>query len=552
MELKVLFNTARSATIEIADGGKYHTQKKYRLTLNGKDYGTTDVVITNLFGLKPDKEYELKVYSIDSVAENETTTKEKVAAGEIDATEDGQEAVHEAADAGKEAAAITFRTDSESFTLNVRAFGAKGDGETDDTLAIQTAINACPPNGRVLIPKGVYMFTCLFLKSGLRLELMRDAVLKNDGRTDRLPLLPGVIQSYNEDSEYILGSWEGNPLDQHVSLITGLCVQDVVLYGEGTIDGNASVDGWWNKARIKTPPFRPKMLFLNHCENIRLQGLLFANSPCWTLHPYFSKDLAFYGVEVHNPADSPNTDGIDPESVDGLLIYGAKLYTGDDCVAIKSGKIYMGKTYKSPSRNITIRHSLLMRGHGSITIGSEIAGGAKNVLIENCVFDGTDRGLRIKTRRGRGKDSVIDDITFRDIEMKGVLTPVVVNSFYFCDPDGHSSYVQNREAMPVDARTPEIGRLTFEQLDCRDCHAAAAWIDGLPEKKIGEIVMRDVRVSFANDAQPSVPAMAEGIDPCSRAGLHITNAKSVVLENVRIAGCEGEEIVAENVDEIKR
>ena len=105
----------------------------------------------------------------------------------------------------------------------------------------------------------------------------------------------------------------------------------------------------------------------------------------------------------------------------------------------------MGKTYKSPSRNITIRHSLLMRGHGSITIGSEIAGGAKNVLIENCVFDGTDRGLRIKTRRGRGKDSVIDDITFRDIEMKGVLTPVVVNSFYFCDPDRHSHYFQNHD-----------------------------------------------------------------------------------------------------------
>ncbi|MBR3338419.1 MAG: glycoside hydrolase family 28 protein, partial [Lachnospiraceae bacterium] len=213
-------------------------------------------------------------------------------------------------------------------------------------------------------------------------------------------------------------------------------------------------------------------------------------------------------------------------------------------------KIYMGKTYKTPSQNITIRHSLLMRGHGSITVGSEIAGGAKNVLIENCVFDGTDRGLRIKTRRGRGEDSVIDDITFRDIEMKGVLTPVVVNSFYFCDPDGHSSYVQDRSAKSVDWRTPEIGRLTFEQLDCSDCHAAAAWIDGLPEKKIGKIVMRNVAVSYANDAQPFVPAMAEGIDACCRAGLHITNAKSVVLDNVRISGCEGEEIVTENVDEV--
>ncbi|MBQ3407533.1 MAG: glycoside hydrolase family 28 protein [Lachnospiraceae bacterium] len=536
MELKLLFNTARSATIEINDGGKYHTQKKYRLTLNGEDRGTTDVVITNLFGLKPDEEYTLKVYSVEAALENE-----------IKAAEES-----DAVPAGRDAAALVFRTFSESFTLNVRAFGAKGDGETDDTLAIQTAINSCPPDGRVLVPKGVYMFTCLFLRSGLKLELMKDAVLKNDGRTDRLPLLPGVIQSYDEKSEYILGSWEGNPLDQHVSLITGIGVHDVVLYGEGKIDGNASVDGWWHKSRIKASPFRPKMLFLNHCENVRLQGLLFANSPCWTLHPYFSKDLAIYGTEVHNPADSPNTDGIDPESVDGLLIYGAKLYTGDDCVAIKSGKIYMGRTYKTPSRNITIRHSLLRRGHGSITVGSEIAGGAKNVLIESCVFDGTDRGLRIKTRRGRGRDSVIDDITFRDIEMDDVLTPVVVNSFYYCDPDGHSSYVQNRELMPVDARTPEIGRLTFENIDCRGCHAAAAWIDGLPEKKIGEIVMRDVRVTFADDARPSVPAMAEGIDACCRAGLHITNAKSVVLENVRIFGYEGEEIVQANVDEIKR
>ena len=519
MKVELIFKTARSATLLLADGGKYHTTRPYRLTLNGIDRGITDVVITNLFGLKPDEEYELEVAPADGSAEP---------------------------------AVLTFRTEPETFTLNVRALGAKGDGTTDDTLALQTAINACPENGRVLVPKGVYVFTCLFLKSGLRMELMKDAVLMNDGRTDKLPILPGVTQSYDEQDEYILGSWEGNPLDQHVSLITGLYAKDVILYGEGTIDGNASVDGWWNKSRIRVAPFRPKMLFLNHCEDVTVQGLLFANSPCWTLHPYFSKNVAFYGTEVHNPADSPNTDGIDPESVDGLKIYGAKLYTGDDCVAIKAGKIYMGRTYKSPSQNITIRHSLLRRGHGSITIGSEIAGGAKNVLIESCVFDGTDRGLRIKTRRGRGKDSVIDDITFRDIEMDGVMTPVVVNSFYFCDPDGHSSYVQDRGAKPVDERTPEIGRLTFENIDCRDCHAAAAWIDGLPEKKIREIVMRDVKMAFANDAKPALPAMAEGIDECRKRGLYITNAETVVLENVHITGYEGEELYAENVDKIVR
>lgn len=125
-----------------------------------------------------------------------------------------------------------------------------------------------------------------------------------------------------------------------------------------------------------------------------------------------------------------------------------KFSLGDDCIAVKSGKIYMGKKYKTPSENIHIRQCLMENGHGAVTVGSEMAGGVKNLVVEECRFYDTDRGLRIKTRRGRGKDAVLDQIIFRKIDMDQVMTPFVINCFYFCDPDGKTEFVQSREKMP--------------------------------------------------------------------------------------------------------
>lgn len=143
-----------------------------------------------------------------------------------------------------------------------------------------------------------------------------------------------------------------------------------------------------------------------------LCGVTFKNSPSWTLHPYFSDNLKFYGLTINNPSDSPNTDGLDPESCKNVDIVGVKFSLGDDCIAVKSGKIYMGKKYRTPSENIHIRQCLMENGHGAVTVGSEMAGGVKNLVVEECRFYDTDRGLRIKTRRGRGKDAVLDQIIF--------------------------------------------------------------------------------------------------------------------------------------------
>ena len=303
MEVKVICHTARSAVLEIEDGGRYFTKKPYRVLLNGKEALVTEKTITGLYGLKPEESYRAEIF-------------------------DGEEKAGEA----------EFQTDYEFVTLDVTRFGAKGDGEQDDTHFIQAAILACPENSRVLIPAGTYRITSLFLKSHIRLELAKGAELKAFTEKEKFPVFPGIIESYDEKSEYNLGSWEGNPLPMYTGIICGVGVEDVVIYGQGTINGNASGENWWKNAKGYRDVFRPRLFFINHCKNVSLQGVTCCNSPAWTLHPYFSDDLSFIDLNIKNPSDSPNTDGLDPESCKNVEILGVRFSLGDDCIAVKSGK----------------------------------------------------------------------------------------------------------------------------------------------------------------------------------------------------------------------
>lgn len=501
MNLKLIMNTARSATVEIADGGVFYTKNQYEVYVNGVYHMTTDRVITNIFNLRPETEYEVSV----RVGEEEVS-------------------------------AVTFQTNYEFVTLNVRDFGAKGDGVHNDTAYIQAAILACPKESRVLIPEGTYLVTSLFLNSNVTIELQAGArILAHTDRT-LYPIFPGLIESYDEEKEYNLGTWEGNPLKMFAGIITGVNVENVVIYGEGTIDGNANFENWWHDPKTMRIAWRPRLFFLNQCENVKVQGLLFKDSPSWTIHPYFSDNLGFYGCTLNNPHNSHNTDGIDPESCKNVDIIGVHFSLGDDCIAIKSGKIYMGKKYKVPSSNIRIRQCFMENGHGAVTIGSEMAGGVNHVKVSECLFRRTDRGLRIKTRRGRGEDAVLDEIVFENIDMDHVMTPFVANSFYFCDPDGKSDYVQSREYHPVDERTPSIKHLAFRNIKATNCHVAAAYFLGLPEKKIECVEMRNVYVNFAEEPTADVPAMMCGIEPCTKMGIFAENVEELILDNVVVEG----------------
>lgn len=501
MEIKLIYKTARSVTAELVDGGIYETEEAFDVLLNGKPVSTQKKIIFSLYGLKPGTVYELQLKQGEAVSNK-----------------------------------LAFVTETEFVTLNVRDFGAKGDGLSDDTTPIQAAIACCPKNSRVYIPRGVYKITTLFLKSDLILEIGKNAILAAETDPERFPVLPGIIESYDERDDYNLGSWEGNPLNAFASIITGIYVSNVHIIGQGTIDGQAGFDNWWQNTGDRNGVYRPRMIFLNSCSNITVQGITVQNSPAWNIHPYFSDNLRFLDIRVLGPANSHNTDGIDPESCNHVEIAGVYISVGDDCIAVKSGKIHMGRKFKTPSQNILIRQCCMEAGHGSVTLGSEIGAGVKNLEVRDCLFLGTDRGLRVKTRRGRGQDCVLDEIVFRNIKMDGVKVPFVVNSFYFCDPDGKSDYVSSKEPLPVDERTPKIKALRFYDIECRNAHFAAAYIYGLPEQMIETIQMKNVAVSFAKEAETGMAAMMIGCEPSCRQGIFIQNVADVQMENVRVEG----------------
>ena len=498
-EIIAVFN--RSVTIERKNTERFETTDPCGILINGEVYAQTNRNVFTIDGLIPDTEYEICV----------TPGNEKK----------------------------SFRTKKESYLLNVKAFGAKGDGVTADTAAIQAAIMACPAEGTVYFPAGTYFTGPLFMKSHMTLWVDEGAKLLGDPDRSHYPILPGVVRNlYHNDEEYPIASWEGNPLDSFASLITAIDVEDLDLVGRGIIDGNADQSDWWENVRVKRGAWRPKTVLFSGCRNVRMQSLLVRNSPAWTIHPYYSDHVQLLDMKIWNPEEAPNTDGVDPESCRDVLMLGVQISVGDDCVAIKSGKLYMAQYHLKETDGIEIRNCLFEKGHGSVTVGSEVAGGVKNVHISQCLFLGTDRGVRIKTRRGRGERSVITGMVFENIRMEKVLMPVTVNMFYFCDPDGHTDYVQNQGYLPVDYRTPRIGTIEIKNVTCTDVNASFVCAYGLPEAPIEKLTIEDTKVSFLPEEQrsPKCPIMMDHFEPMSGKSLFVRNAGEVVCRNVTIEG----------------
>lgn len=506
MDFNIIYKTSRSATIELINNDIYNTEP-YNIYLNNELYKEqVDTNVFSIYNLNPNSLYEIKVVKgISSVVKK-------------------------------------LQTSYEYVTLNVKKFGAKGDGVSLDTQFIQACILACPENGRVYFPKGNYYTGPLFLKSNITIELDKDAQLIGDIDRNHYPILPGVTYTSDESDEYNLGSWEGNPLDCFASIITGVNVENVNIIGQGIVNGNADNADWWVDVRTKRIAWRPRGLFLNNCKNICVQGLTFTNTPSWNLHPYFSENLRFIDMKLINPKNSPNTDGCDPESCKNVDIIGVYFSVGDDCIAIKSGKIYMGRKHKKPSERFNIRNCSMNFGHGAIVLGSEMSGGIKDITVSQCLFNQTDRGLRIKTRRGRGKDAVIDGIVFENIKMTDVLTPLVVNMFYYCDPDGHTEYVYSKEKLPVDDRTPYLGKFVFKDIECTDVNVAAGTFYGLPEQPIESIDIRNVSFEYSKDPKAGIPAMMDGLDPMKGKGLIFNYVNKVNIRNVTFTGLKEKDI----------
>lgn len=508
--MNILTITSRTITVEIENDLSYYNFESVSVKLDGVEVLNTDKNVFTLFDLEPNREYCLQVGAEKS----------------------------------------NFKTDNESFVLNVRDFGALGDGVHDDTSAFTAAIAVAPKGATLYVGSGTYFLKPLFLKSDLTVYLSKDATLL--GNPDRLnyPILPALICG---DGEMNLGTWQGEEADCFASLLTGYNVENVKIIGNGIVDCNALAGDWYKNHREKRIAWRPRGVFLNNCKNVLLQGITVKDTPSWNIHPYFCKGVKLLDLKLLNTPSMPTTDGVDPDTCDGVEMIGLDISVGDDCIAIKSCTLEAAKKYRLPCKNIVIRNCLMRAGHGGVVFGSELSGGIENVEVTKCLFDGTDRGLRIKTRRGRGRIGICNNVSFKNIVMKNVAVPFVINSFYnMGDNTGHTEYVWTTEKLPVDERTPKLSKFAFEDIVCTGVEFSAGSFFGLPESPIDSVKLKNVVFSYNENAEFGFTDMMEKNQQVCRQGLDFRYVKSVELENVKFEKVSGDEVLLTGVEDCRR
>ena len=370
--------------------------------------------------------------------------------------------------------AISANAQEPSLGCNPRAFGAKGDGVSKDTAAIQAAIDACAKQGggTVRLIAGTYLSAPIVLKSNITLQLDKGATLL--GSPDHADY-PPLTMFHLPDLQ---------------PLVSATNAVHVAITGEGVIDGNGET--WWQEARsirnagvLGSGHPRPKLIIFDHCQHVRVEEVTIQNSPMWQLVPYYSDDVVIRNIRVLAPPRSPNTDAIDPFSSSHVVIDHVFADVGDDNIAIKSGPINSPGP-DDPTHDVTITDCTFMHGHG-LSIGSEIAGGVQNIRVERIHFEGTDNGIRVKSNRDRGND--VSHLFFRDIEMKDVKNALVISEYYpkILPPDTET-------AQPVTRLTPHFHDIVLENVTATGSTMAGA-IVGLPEAPISGVVLRNVKIS---------------------------------------------------------
>ena len=412
--------------------------------------------------------------------------------------------------------------------MNILDFGAvRGQ---DCGRAIQRAIDeaASQGGGRVVVPAGEYVTAGLVLRSNVELHLEAGAVLRFTDDFDAYP----VIRT----------RWEGYEQESRRPLLYARGERNVGVTGPGTLEGQGA--RWWKAFRAgELAVARPCFICFEDCERVRLTDFVVTNSPAWTVHPLRCENVTISNLTVVNPADSPNTDGIDPESCRNVRISGCHIDVGDDCIAIKAGTEDADESV--PCENITVTGCTMVHGHGGVVLGSEMSGSIRRVAIAGCVFDGTDRGIRIKTRRGRGGS--VEDVSVTGVVMHDVLCPLVINLMYFCGKGGKEPIVSDPNAQRVTAATPHVRRIRMADIVVTGARSAAACLCGLPEAPLEDISVVNTQIQLV-EAEPEVPVMNAVAQPVTLAGLTAQHVRGLHLIDLRITGARGEEITLRDVE----
>jgi polygalacturonase len=392
---------------------------------------------------------------------------------------------------------------------DVREFGAKADGKTVDTAAIQAALDACGKagGGIVRLSAGTYLSKPITLRSKTTLSLEQDAILK---ATDD----PEDYLRDNVTWEEILNGSKRGPFTHFIS---GSDLADVVISGKGTIDGSGG--RWWipaEEARKKVSGYtlpRPNLVVLTRCKNLRLSGIKLINAPKFHFVPTDCEDVLVEDVTITAPEGAANTDGIDPSICRNVTITRCVIDTGDDNIAIKSGRKVPGREFAC--ENITITDCVFLHGHG-LSIGSEIVGGVRNVVVKNCRFENTENGIRIKSRRDRG--GRVENISYSGLTMKNVYPAISIAGYY--QQSSQTLFPRDDAAQPVTETTPMFRNITISNLTATSTRNAGL-IVGLPEALVTNVVLENVHIT-------------------AETGLTLANAAGVILKNVTVEARKGE------------
>jgi len=416
--------------------------------------------------------------------------------------------------------------------FSIARFGAVGNARTDCTEAFAKAISACSRagGGRVLVPEGEFLTGAIHLKSNVNLHVSKNATIRFD--RDPMKYLPVVFTR-----------WEGMELMSYSAFIYAFGQRNIAITGEGVIDGQADCDHWWpwkgrpgcgwkrgdpeqTKARrllydmvekgtpVKERVFgegsylRPNFIQPYRCDNVLIEGVTLRHSPMWQLHPVLCRNVTIRGVKIEREAGAteqtgPNADGCDPESCRDVLIRDCTFNTGDDCIAIKSGRNNDGRRVPIPSENIVIQNCQMRDGHGGITIGSEISAGVRNVFAENCQMDSPNLNIAIRFKNNALRGGQLENFYFRNIEVGQVSDAAVTADFNYEEgangphiPRLHHLVVENlrsgKSKRALDLRGLEKAHLTDIQLSNCTFDGVA---DGNLVKYVDGLSLRNVRVN---------------------------------------------------------
>jgi len=423
---------------------------------------------------------------------------------------------------------------------NVLTYGAKKDSSALATKAIAKAIDAASKagGGTIYFPAGKYLTGPIHLKSNITILIDAGAELHfSDNFDDYLPMV---------ESRY-----EGVDVFSFSPLFYAYKVENIAILGRGLINGHGQK--WWSAAESKNlsqgrnkwqmlsdslnknimlpddaaqtkkgflrPPFIQPM----YCKNILIEGITITNSPFWTINPEFCENVTVHAVTINNP-HSPNTDGINPESCKYVHISNCHISVGDDCITIKSGKDAPGRSKAMPAENYTITNCTMLSGHGGVVIGSEMSGDVKKIVISNCVFDGTDRGIRIKTARGRG--GVVEDIRVDNIVMKNIKENAFVLDMQY----------SKTKPEPVSERTPKFRNIHYSNITVVNAKNAGV-INGLEEMPIENISFSDIQIDaesgFVIQKAKDISFHNVQINTQKGASFKATDASDIELDNVK-------------------